>query len=906
MPVIRPGSRRRMAPATDREGGGRVGKTPRQFGMLPGVGVPRFEDLLSLRVLERSPTISLPMNTVRDQITTTNWGIRPTADNPGPAHEEATEEVEDFFDGGFNPNSQQFSNLLQLLVTDVISADTGVLEMVPTTPDASGTRWLGELWHLDGITMSKDLTPHGETPEPPEPAYYQFAPRNSLATRRWSDVIDQIGGTKHGSAVISAYGRRDHDPIAFSRDQVAWMERNPQTATNYGFGVVQQVKHWAEVLLNVDVSNNRYFSDHQIPQGVLTIASGSRQTLEENRDYFRDTLRGETDHQAPIFDAHPDEVSWTPIQGSPEELQFLDSQQWYHKLVWFCFGLNQGEIGDSADVNRSTADAHSRQVFRQTTKPILDDVAALVNSQVLPRMEAYHRVDGEIEFYFEVEHEQMERLERQRQQEDLEANLTTPNAIRQERGKEEVPWGDLPPTLIEAVARQYPEWALEHWGDLDPDSVPDPGLGDMDLLAALPSEQLAGHGGGGAEGGCPDKLAPDGQQSTADTRDDRQQPLLAEGRDTDGGGSEGNLHYAERSVEELREDEGELGDEFPAVEELTDSLQGELQRLLEGELSRVEEAVERIWPESDSDDSLVVDIDTIVDELSVAEDLVEPVIEHNGEAMQASADQEAERLEEELDQEYGLVEEVAQIEFDFDLRGTFAFEEMRRRAAKNMTSVEGTIKQRIRTLLIESAENGDGVSKVTQTLTEEVPELTRSHSRLVARTELPMASRQGTQALAESTDVIGGKDWIPTTGDNRTRPWHLEMATADPIETDASWTVPSGWSGEPHYQPRDYPREAFVVGEDQPFNCRCLHQSVLEEDLPDDARGLREYDGVSIALQVTERQFDVWTKHAEPGETMAELLARIDKSHSRQTEAPETLGIALDTLYQWLREYDLM
>jgi hypothetical protein len=882
MPVFSSQGRRSITPTLDAPDQGRAGKIPRQNVMIPKRGIPRFEDLLSIRVLERSPTIALPMNTIRTQVTTPEWGIRPTVEDPSPEHKEAADELETFFDGGFNPNEQKFSNLLKLWVTDILSIDAGTLELVPTEPDNQGTRWLGELWHLDSVTMVKELNEHGEIPRPPEPAYYQFAPRNAVRGH-WTDVLQTLThGQGRFTSVLQSYSRQQHRPIPFSRDQVVWLERNPQSATRYGFGKVQQVRHWAEILLNVDVSNSSYFSDNEIPQGIMHINAGSQQELNRARDYLRDTIKGQTDHIAPMFDARSSEdIGWVPIQGTPEELQFLDSQQWYHKLVWFLFGLNQGEIGDFESGNRSMGEYHARQIYRQTTKPLLDDMLETINGQILPKMEAYQRVDGELEMFVDTQHEQMQELERQRQTEDLRNAITTPNAIRRDRGKEEVPWGDVPIQVVEEVSRKHPEWALEQWGDVDPDDVPDESpFGDVFSAGSQPSTESPADG------------SPDGGES--------QSSVEAEESEADSGNA--------TPAWERRQDEdaGEIADEFPALADLIPALETDVDRTLRSELDAVLDDVEERWPDDGTQggSGLAVDLDDFVDDLQLQDELTDAVVEHSAAAMQAAADDEAQRLEEDLEERFGLVDEVAQVDLDFDLTSTFAFEKMRRRAARNMVSVEDSVKELVRHTLLEGADEGWGVSEMTDRLDSRIDEISRERSRLVSRTELPQASRDGTQALGEATDVVGGKDWIPTS-DGRTRPWHDAMSDVEPIPVDDSWTVPSGWQGEPHYQPTDYPRVAHTAGEDQPFNCRCLQQNVLEEDMPDDVRNLADWAGVTVRLQLTNRQFEVWQDRGQAGESMRDLLERVDESYSRNSQAPEYLGVDKKTLYSWLKEFDL-
>jgi len=48
----------------------------------PGRGVPRYEDLYTIRRFARSHTVSIPMTAIKGQVTTTEWSVVPTVDKP--------------------------------------------------------------------------------------------------------------------------------------------------------------------------------------------------------------------------------------------------------------------------------------------------------------------------------------------------------------------------------------------------------------------------------------------------------------------------------------------------------------------------------------------------------------------------------------------------------------------------------------------------------------------------------------------------------------------------------------------------------------------------------------------------------------------------------------------------------
>jgi hypothetical protein len=99
-------------------------------------------------------------------------------------------------------------------------------------------------------------------------------------------------------------------------------------------------------------------------------------------------------------------------------------------------------------------------------------------------------------------------------------------------------------------------------------------------------------------------------------------------------------------------------------------------------------------------------------------------------------------------------------------------------------------------------------------------------------------------------------------------------------------------------QPKDYPKQAYVVGEDQPYNCMCDQRLALADDLPASAQELRSMKYVSI--EPLTKQAEILLDHALPHESLPDCLARLEKEMWR-TQLAKHLGISKATLYEWLR-----
>jgi len=867
MPVFTPTQQRQIGVINSNSDGP---KGERQtFFFSPDKGVPRRDDLGVVRMLEKTHPISLPLQTIKTQVSTTDWVIRPTVDEPTPEHEQAAEEETEFLAGNYNPNGNPFDHLTKQWVHDIISIDAGVIEKVP---DSDG--FLDELYPRDGAVFTKSLDRHDRLTEPPEAAYWQFQFSGAFQpfdpTRSLHELAEEHGGT-------SPYLSRRGEPIGFSKDQILWTETNPAPWRHYGFGKAQQAKRVAEIILNQDVSNKSYFAKNEVPDGVVNVVEANQDEIENFRQYWKDEVRGE-EHVLPIVGGGGSQVEWIPFRPTPDELEFMASQKWYHQLVWMIFGLNQGEVGDIENINRATMKEQSANVFRTTTKPVLDRMAADINRHILPFRRAYQRVDGELEFAWLIDNPSMKERERQRQKEDLESGTATVNEIRQERGEEPLDWGDMPLELMRSVARNNPGWALENWADVENPPAPAPGGG---LLSAYSRGGSEGKASGGMTVG--DDLLPSPSKQEPGSH---VYPLDAIGKGDDS----------------LRNEPFE--DQYPAlaghIDEASEDIEGSILGFEEDILSLAEEHFPEDEPPTDF--GTLPTFDNDLDDIGqqIGSSLASIVVQRNREAMEIAAQFHANKLEEEAEKAISSKqdEEVA-VEISFDVEDTFAYERMEREAASRMVTVGGSVKNLVRTTLLNVAEDGGNVTEATAELRDVLDTKIPNHARLVARTETRMSQSAGSQALAESSDLIAGKEWNAT-DDSRTRSWHAAM-DGEIVPKEESFIVPKVSTDPDETQPSDYPREAFTVGDDQPFNCRCVQEPVLAEDMPEDVRSLNEMDGVKAwpVAKDSERMREVLKSFAAPGNSIERLLSDSLDAFGSVNQACEELGISTATWYQW-------
>lgn len=827
MAVIAPGIKSSGARALNGAGTPRALDLSQSIWYTPGRGVPRYEDLYTIRRFSRSHTVSIPMLAIKGQVTTTEWSVVPTIDKPTSKHFAACDAVVDFLDGGFSRNPATFDTLCKEILNDILVIDAGVLELVP---DSSG--WLREIYARDGATFTKNPDEHGLLPEPGSdiPAYYQVGAQASIAQDAFGSGLPRMSTISQMDTPLY----RAITPIPFSRDQIVWIEENPSTDRQYGWSRVQMAHRLIEILINQDVSNLKYFPQNEVPEGILNLPGLSNDNLTRFREYWKDEIVGKP-HKLALMNST--DATWIPFRASPKELEFLASQEWYNNLVWMCFGVSANEVGYVQDVNRSTAQEQAEAVWRRTTVPLLELLAGAINRSILPFLEEYWDVGGEIEFRWDPHNPIIERQRRLEQESDLRFGLSTPNRILVERGEEPVPWGDMPLALVDSLARTQAEWFAREIIGIE--NAPEPLYGGGLLLSSPDpvTKALADI-----------KAAPDDEPEEWRSR----------------------------------------------IEALHRRVSG----VFDDALQSLRPAIEAAFPAERSEDGAkpLVDLDAVLDTITIADDLLAATAEPRADALKHGIALESRMLEQELEGRIGKGLYRVTITKDFDVLQTFAYRLLQQRAARNMRGVEDSIKGLVRNSLSRVVADGGNVNDAWLALQRDVAGMTSDHARLVARTEIMGAQRYGKQALAEETEhLLKGKTWRSRGIKGRSREWHTAMNNVT-IGVRESWTVPAtGAKG----QPRDYPKTAYVVGEDQPYNCMCDQRLALADDLPDTAQELRSVKG--LVLEPMSKQAAVLLDHGKPHESLKDLLLRMEQNMSKN-QTSEHLGISKATLYEWRKQ----
>jgi uncharacterized protein with gpF-like domain len=132
---------------------------------------------------------------------------------------------------------------------------------------------------------------------------------------------------------------------------------------------------------------------------------------------------------------------------------------------------------------------------------------------------------------------------------------------------------------------------------------------------------------------------------------------------------------------------------------------------------------------------------------------------------------------------------------------------------KTLIGISDTSQKIIRAIVLAGLNEGLGALEIATNIQQSISLIFRNRAKLIARTEMVIATNVAAMESSKSSDFMYEKKWIPAT-DNRTRPDHAEMRAKPWIPFNQDFVV----GGYDMAQPGDSSKNAPA---EQICNCRC-------------------------------------------------------------------------------------
>jgi len=368
----------------------------------PPYGYPLGKDVPEIRRLAATPFVSMVTNTLADEVAALPWDIKAREGEEVP--EEILKKTKQFF---YNPNrnDESINDINCAFIRDLLELDAGVLVKIRNLKDE-----FLELYNYDGGTFTKNCDIHGVLPE--VNAYYQYG---------WNT------------------GAR---PTPFNKNEIVYGLKNKRADSLYGRSPVEVLLEVLQLLLYGIQSNLEYFTDNNIPKGVLKIIGANQKSIDAFRTKWQEQLKRKDEagnwkrltHHMPIINTEGDFIR---IGFSNADLELISQQKWFTKIVWACFQITPSELGFTEDSNRSVDINQSKVTKRKAVEPYSQKIEYLYNTQVINDLPwIVGKYEDKVIFEFDHSDVQEELVKRQIYWGDIKHGVVTVNEVREELNKE--------------------------------------------------------------------------------------------------------------------------------------------------------------------------------------------------------------------------------------------------------------------------------------------------------------------------------------------------------------------------------------------------------------------------------------------------------------------------------------
>lgn len=387
-------------------------------------GQPRRVDTNELRQFSQTFWVFSCVKTIMDEITALDWDILPKDTHE---YEEVTEAIDSVKEFLMHPNKNRdsFQDILRPFIKDILEIDAGCLVKVFDM----GSYDFNQLEPKSGSPLLREKGQRN---------MLELYARDGASFLVETDKFGFYKGWWQYSYQIPAH------PMWFNRDEICYMKAHSRSMSPYGYAVTQAVMDIIKSLHYSNLYNKKFFEENSLPDGLLA--------LEDTSDV---DMKGMMSSWVAEFKAQPHKLglinkkaTWIPFNQTHRELEFLETQSWYYKLIISSFGLTPSELGMTEDVNRATSATQAEVSKRKAIRPIIKLIEDAINEHIIPEF----GFEG-IEFQFIIDDptEKSQRLANY--EKELTLGLRTINEVREEQGEKPVQWGDIPNHLMQTTGQ---------------------------------------------------------------------------------------------------------------------------------------------------------------------------------------------------------------------------------------------------------------------------------------------------------------------------------------------------------------------------------------------------------------------------------------------------------------------
>ena len=407
-------------------------------------GYPRYKDLNYYRQLAASIYVDMCVTAIIDEVCSVEWEIvaEDRAGNEVPGKEKDVERVQEFFHNP-NTNKESWEMIVRMMLPDLLELNSGIIVKV--------FNMFGEMVEIcarDGMAFTKNPDPYGFYTTRADLILMKNILGEGAEQTQQMDYpaiqmeMDAVEAQEEGAYFQYGFNTGAR-PIPFGRREIVWLEKKVRTDNLYGRSSMEVLAKTVQTLIYAVESQLEYFNDNSIPPGVLGLEGMNAEDLKAfgtqwiQQQRVQDTLGNwkRANHKLPMVNKMP---KFERIGFTNQELELIESQKWWSKLVWGAFGITATELGFTEDAKGSANQIVQTSVAKKRIiYPLLRLIEYHVNTEIIPEF----GVEG-IRYKYKIFDIDEETKKWGLYKLQTDADLKTVNEIRNAEGLDALEGGD--------------------------------------------------------------------------------------------------------------------------------------------------------------------------------------------------------------------------------------------------------------------------------------------------------------------------------------------------------------------------------------------------------------------------------------------------------------------------------
>jgi hypothetical protein len=386
----------------------------------PPFGYPRSENIPLIKAMAKNPYIHAVITTLQEEAAWNKWEIVPAdpdeadefdqeasseGEDDAPAdvekkeatvkarlkaqkdkrksQQDAAKKIKNFLNNP-NENPQGFSHLVKCAVRDICEIDAAVWVKV-----FNQNKEFTQLSILDGGSMLKNPDIHGNIGKRKEIVFPTDV--KNIDTFGMQEQIKYYNLYYKEQAAYFQYGWTVASlPVPFGKREIIYFMKNPRSDNIYGTSPVMILTDILLTLIYGARYNLDFYLNSNMPEGIIQMLGANATQM----NAFNQRMQGQImeddkvtgfkrriGYKLPVTNTQADFI---PFQFNSKDMQILEQQAWFTKLVWMAFGISEQDMGILENSNRSTSQTMFKQYARKAVRPILELIAERINQQIIP------------------------------------------------------------------------------------------------------------------------------------------------------------------------------------------------------------------------------------------------------------------------------------------------------------------------------------------------------------------------------------------------------------------------------------------------------------------------------------------------------------------------------------------